>query len=90
MKDLMGKISNSIRGVESIKWSEIYQSEEDLVEDLKDIDIDKYKRRGYKGYEYVESYQKYLVVKGVLTKNQIRQLKRISKWIKWYHLEGKH
>lgn len=71
----------------SIKWNEIYQSEDEIVEDLKQIHIPKkedlYKIGGlYKGYEYIHSFAKQVQSGKTLSDKQMTQCKKLAFEIK--------
>ena len=59
-------------------------SEEELVESLKKIDIKKYIAGNLKGYMYIESFQKQIMQGSTLEKKQMTQLKRNAKEIYKY------
>lgn len=83
--DKLQLINNSIRGITKIGWKDLYDSEEELINDLQKIDIVKYKNHLHcKGYQYIETFQK----QQELTQKQLTQLKRLAKWIKLYVLEN--
>jgi hypothetical protein len=67
-----------------LKWNEAYSSEEALLNALVKVDIELYKKNYCKGYEYVESFQKYYNQNGSLTPRQMTQLKRVAREIKRY------
>lgn len=69
------------------KWSDMYDSEEELVQELIQIDTNRFGQRRMKGGQYVESFQKQLQSGKDLSSKQLTQLKRIAKWVKIYHLE---
>lgn len=81
-------IVNAIRSGSKVSWKDVYKSEKELVEDLKKIDIDKYKANTMlKGYVYIDSFKKQLDNNKTLTSKQLTQTKRLSKYIKLYHIE---
>ena len=66
----------------SVKWNEMFNSEEELITLAKQIDINKYKKDLRKGYSYIEGFQK----TEELSKKQITQLKRLAKEVyRYYH-----
>lgn len=95
MKEITEKIKSEIRkshagGFNSkVKWDSIYDSEEELIQDMfhEKIIVDGnapvYKL--CKGYEYIASFRKYYTEKGFLTEGQMKQLKRLAAEIA-YHI----
>lgn len=75
IKEITGKI-NSQYG--SIKWADIYDSEEELVNDLLHITIRKTYPDPTKGYEYLSSFQNRLKAGNSLTNKQMTMLKRLA------------
>ncbi len=64
-----------------MKWNELYESEEQLIEDMMKTksDPDKYPiHQLVKGYGYIESFKKYYQKHGQLTEKQMTQLKRLA------------
>lgn len=63
------------------KWNEIYNSEEELIEDMLKAKADE-RKYGYrllvKGYIYIHSFQNYYKKNGELTPKQMTQLKRLA------------
>ena len=63
------------------KWSDYYNSEEELIEDMM-LCISDAKNNLYwklvKGYEYIESFKKYYRKNGCLTEKQMTQVKRLA------------
>lgn len=63
------------------KWSDYYNSEEELIEDMM-LCISDEKSNLYwklvKGYEYIESFKKYYRKNGCLTEKQMIQIKRLA------------
>lgn len=72
-----------------LKWSDLFDSEEELIHTMF-----KCKVRGsnpyqlVKGYEYIESFQRYYAKNGRLTEKQMVQLKRLAKAI-YEHINTK-
>lgn len=62
--------------MEKCKWSDIYDNEQELIDDLLKLDFTNIKPTGY---EYLMSFQKRLNEGKSLTDNQIIQLKRLAK-----------
>ena len=73
----------------SVKWHEMFESEYELIQCLKSVDISEFKRNNYKGYEVIESLQKLILSGGELSKAQLTQLKRLSKEIYKYLTDGR-
>ena len=72
-------------GVVSVKWSDVFPSEEALVEALRDIAIPSNRvapRNTFRGYEYIFSFAKRLQDGKELTEAQLRQAKRMALEIK--------
>jgi len=63
------------------KWSDFYNSEEELIEDMllciSDATNNLYWKL-VKGYEYIESFKKYYRKNGCLTEKQMIQVKRLA------------
>lgn len=65
----------------SLKWDLIYDTEEELVNDMFNEKIHVENVPFYKlckGYEYIKSFRKYYTDCGTLTEKQMRQLKRLA------------
>lgn len=69
------------------KWNELYKDEETLINVLKNIDVEDYIRKGYKGYEYVRSFNKRLNDNVELSPKQVTQLKRLAREIYMYQYD---
>ena len=66
----------------SVKWNEIYDSEEELIKDMMNCHADENSGEYWKlvkGYVYIASFQKYYTKHGALTEKQMTQLKRLAK-----------
>ncbi len=64
-----------------MKWNELYNSEEELIQDMLKTKSDPNKYQSYelvKGYEYIESFKKYYKKNNKLTDKQMIQLKRLA------------
>jgi hypothetical protein len=68
-----------------LKWDEMFESEQDLINALMVIDIKRYKDEGYVGITYIEGFQKFYRKHHFLTDRQMTQLKRLAKEIYKYH-----
>ena len=63
------------------KWNELYETEQDLIDDMMKAksDVNKYRLTELVvGYEYVESFKRYYKKNGKLTDKQMTQLKRLA------------
>lgn len=63
------------------KWYELYDTENELIEDMLKTKSDVTKvpySQLVRGYEYIESFKRYYERHGVLTPKQLMQLKRLS------------
>lgn len=72
-------------GINGTKWNDVYSSEQELLDDLKNIYIPKNKTAPvgtFKGYEYIYSFAYYVQKGWELSDKQIRQAKRLAKEIK--------
>lgn len=63
---------------ERIKWTDIYDSEGELINDLLHITIRKTYPNPTKGYEYLSSFQNRLKAGNSLTDKQMTMLKRLA------------
>lgn len=75
IKEIVEKL-NSQHG--SIRWTDIYDGEEELVNDLLHITIRKTYPDPTKGYEYLSSFQNKLKAGNSLTDKQMTMLKRLA------------
>lgn len=88
-ESLKFKIQASRAGIKRCKWSDIYDTPEELIRDmfsdkiLTDEDTDTL--HVCKGYEYIKSFRKYYEKNGMLTERQVTQLKRLAGEIA-YHI----
>lgn len=70
------------------KWTDVYSSEEEMLVDLKEVDIDigeymvNWLYPVYKGYEFIHSFARQLQAGKVLSPKQITQCKRLATQIK--------
>ena len=90
MKELNEGIKNQIimshyspRKGKSCKWSDIYDTEEELIKDLFNEKIltdedTHYVFKVCKGYEYIKSFRRFYKKNGYLTPKQLSQLKRLA------------
>lgn len=89
-KELKFKIQSSRVGLKPCKWNEIYDTEEELIQDLfhKKILTDEDTMQPHKlckGYEYIKGFRKYYNQNKTLTDRQMTQLKRLASEIA-YHI----
>lgn len=94
MKDLrkaqviVGQIDSKYKtSLNPVKWDTVYNSESEIVEDLKKIRIpDKGEPmavyRLYAGYEYIHSFARWVQNGKPLTEKQMKQCKRLALEIK--------
>lgn len=68
----------------TVKWNQMFESEAELIEHVKTIDIVKFKKN-QNGFEFIEGFQKALASGRELSKPQITQLKRLAKQVYMYH-----
>ena len=64
--------------IEKCKWLDIYDNEQELIDDLLKLDFTNVKPTGF---SYLMSFQKQINDGKSLTKKQITQLKRLAKHI---------
>ena len=73
-------IRQAKRSGKSVKWDSLYDSEEDLIDDMmktmSDPNLPRYKLIG--GYEYINSFKKAINSGKQLSDAQMRQLKRLA------------
>lgn len=84
---IVKKIDAKYNSLDSVSWNTIYNSESEIMEDLKQIHIpDKNEPlavyRLYKGYEYIHSFAKQIQNGKTLSEKQVRQCKRLALEIK--------
>lgn len=88
-EDLKFKINSSRAGLKSCKWNEIYDTEEELINDLfsKKVLTDEDTSLAYKickGYQFIKSFRNYYKKNGSLTEKQMIQLKRLASEIAYH------
>lgn len=76
IKEIVEKLNSQHSG--SIKWTDIYDNEEELGNDLLHITIRKTYPNPTKGYEYLSSFQNRLKAGNSLTDKQMTMLKRLA------------
>lgn len=67
-KQLTGKVT----------WKDVYDTEQDIINDLLMIDYDENPRLFYSGYEYIHSFARRVQGGKELTPAQMRQAKRLA------------
>ena len=72
------KIESSRRGVKTLKWSEIYDNENELLSDLLKLNFKCYNYQLPRGYVYLQSFQEQVNNGKILTEKQMTQLKRLA------------
>ena len=82
-RDLLYKISLSREGLQTCRWNEIYDTEEELIKDLfsEKILTDEDTSLNYKicrGYKFIKGFRKYYKKNKTLTEKQMIQLKRLA------------
>jgi len=87
--DLKSKIISSRAGLRKCRWDEIYDTEEELINDLfsEKVLTDKETSLRYKlcrGYEYIRSFRTYYLTNKKLTEKQLIQLKRLASEIAYH------
>lgn len=88
----MKKVSHFDLVCGSVKWNQMFESEEELLQVMMTCkaDPDKYSLFSLvKGYEYIHSFQRQYKVKGALSPKQMTQLKRLAKSI-YMHVHDIH
>lgn len=76
--EIVNKLYMNRAGLAKIKWNEVFENEEDLVDTLKGLNIVDKGMNPTMGYEYLKSFKARLC-KGIdLTPKQMTQLKRLS------------
>lgn len=82
------KIDSKYRtNLNPVKWTTVYNSEAEIVEDLKKIHIPGKDEplavyRLYGGYEYIHSFARWVQNGKILTEKQMKQCKRLALEIK--------
>ncbi|AFQ29793.1 hypothetical protein P4493_05915 [Bacillus thuringiensis] len=84
MKQLVGENWNNYY-FGKLPWDKMFDSEQELLLCLANIDLEVFKQKGCKGWKYVEGFQKRLASGQGLTNPQITQTKRIAKEIYKYY-----
>lgn len=69
------------RNSNNVKWTELYDSEKTLLNDMMLTCSDPHTACSWKlvkGYEFIDSFKKYFAKHGRLTEKQMTQLKRLA------------
>lgn len=77
------RMVHSVLNHKRIKWSDIFDTEEELIEAMFNhkvyTDEDRVPMYMWcKGYEYIKGFRRYYRLHGYLTKGQMTQLKRLA------------
>lgn len=70
---------------ESVAWEDVYDSEQEMIDDLKKVYIPKDRvapNSTFIGYEYIYSFAYYVQKGWTLSEKQMKQCKRLAKEIK--------
>lgn len=81
----MKKVSQVKFVTESVRWNEMFESEEELFGKLKEMDIDKLMNGADRSFSYIASFHKKESLKD-MTKKQVTQMKRLAKTVYKYHM----
>lgn len=76
--EIVNKLHANRVGLAKIKWNEIFEDENDLIEALKTIKIVEKAFNPTMGYAYLSSFQKRVLSGNKLTEKQMVQLKRLA------------
>ena len=71
---------------DKVKWDEMFDSEGELIEIVKNINVVQFQDKGCKGYSYIEGFQRTLSSGNDLSRAQLTQLKRLAKEVYKYHM----
>lgn len=79
--ELIYRLHQSKAGFKSCRWDEIYDSVQEIIDDMMCLDADPKGKPPYKivnGYEYIQSFQNRISKGMELTDKQIVQIKRLA------------
>ncbi len=79
--ELRAKLIKSNSGLAKVKWNEIFDSEQELIEAMFNEKVAVENAPMYlmcRGYEYIKSFRRYYEKNGCLTNKQITHLKRLG------------
>ena len=89
---LKNKLQMSHAGLKSCKWSDIYDTEDELIKDMFNdklvIDENAPVYKICRGYEYIRGFRKYFEKNHELIDKQLRQLKRLASEIAFHIYVG--
>lgn len=79
-EEMINRLWMSKQGLKPMKWNEIYDTEEELIHDLKCIDVSPLQpmHKIPMGYEFLQSFQSRVNKDIALTEKQMTQLKRLA------------
>ena len=88
-EELKFEINLSRQGHKKCEWDKIYDTEEELIDDLfsEKVLTDEDTSLMYKvckGYEFIKGFRKYYKKNGSLTEKQMTQLKRLASEIAYH------
>lgn len=78
------------------KWTDIYNSEDEIIEDLRHVESEAFEKvlnpfaPWYKGYEFIHSFARQVKEGKTLSPKQITQCKRLAAQIKKARIFGDH
>lgn len=82
--ELRAKLIKSNGGLAKVKWDEIFDNEQELIEAMFNEKVVVENAPIYlrcRGYEYIKSFRRYYEKNGCLTDKQMTQLKRLGSQI---------
>lgn len=73
------KATRSVRGIQKVSWNELYDSVQEMIDDLCSINYSNCSAfTSLRGYKYLEGFKRYYLLHGYLTDKQTVQLKRLA------------
>ena len=95
--DLLNMLDRAVNPRKKHKWTEFYSSEEELIKELSEVDVELNKivteqkmYAFYKGYEFIHSFALQLQNGKTLSPKQITQAKRLAGEIRKANIVTKH
>lgn len=94
--ELVHEIDTTIRPNKKHKWTDIYNNEDEIIEDLKHVEAKAFMTilnpfaPWYRGYEFIHSFAKQVKEGKTLSPKQITQCKRLASEIKKARIFGDH
>lgn len=94
--DLHHEMDTVIRPGKKYKWTDIYDSENEIINDLKLVDEEVFMKTfnafapWYKGYEFIHSFSKQIAQGKTLSPKQMTQCKRLASEIKKAAIFNRH